>query len=100
MRVVTPKRLSEFAKKHSQSKIPLLYWYEIVRKADWKTLDDIKKDFNAVDYVGNNRYVFNVKGNDFRIIVIIIFVSKKIYIRYIGTHAEYDKIKTRDIKFL
>jgi len=100
MRVVTPKRLTEFAKKHSQAKIPLLHWYEIVKDAKWNNLDDVKTDFNSVDYVGNNRYVFNVKGNDYRLIVIIIFVSKKIYIRYIGTHADYSKIKTKEIKFL
>jgi len=77
-----------------------LYWYEIVRQSNWKNLDDIKQDFNTVDYVGNNRYVFNVKGNDYRIIVIVIFASKKVYIRFIGTHAEYSKIKIADIKFL
>lgn len=78
MRVVTPKRLVEFSIKHRRSKIPLLYWYEIVKVAEWKNLSDIKKDFNSVDYVGNNRYVFNIKGNDYRIVVIVIFVSKKV----------------------
>jgi mRNA interferase HigB len=100
MRVVTPKRLTEFSKKHPQSKIPLLYWYEIVKSANWNSLDEIKQDFNSVDYVGNNRYVFNIKGNDFRIIVIIIFVSKKVYIRFIGTHSDYSKINSTETKFL
>ncbi len=57
MRVVTPKRLSEFSRKQPMAKIPLLHWYEIVRQANWKSLNDIKQDFNSVDYVGNNRYV-------------------------------------------
>jgi len=100
MRVVTPKRLSEFSLKHPESKIPLLYWYEIIKAAKWKKLADIKQDFNSVDYVGNNRYVFNIKGNDFRIVVIIIFVSQKAYIRFIGTHSEYDKITTKEIKVI
>ena len=98
MRVVTPKKLREYSVKHPQAKIPLLYWYEIVKSAKWKNLADNKIDFNSVDYVGNNRYAFNVKGNDFRLIVIIIFVSQKVYIRFIGTHSEYDKISTKQIK--
>ncbi|MCB0648863.1 MAG: type II toxin-antitoxin system HigB family toxin [Saprospiraceae bacterium] len=89
VRVVTPRRLFEFSQKHSQAKIPLLSWYEITKKAEWESFIDIKKDFNTVDYVGNNRYVFDIKGNDYRLIVLIIFVSRKVYIRFIGTHDEY-----------
>jgi len=97
MRVVTPRKLKEFSKKHAQSRIPLLNWYEVVKKANWKNLNDIKENFNSVDYVGNNRYVFNIKGNEYRIIVIIIFISGKIYIRFIGTHDEYDQIDASKI---
>lgn len=92
MRVVTPRRLTEFSKKHAMAKVPLLHWYEIVKRAKWENLSDVKRDFRTVDYIGNNRYVFDIKGNDFRIVVIIIFVSKKIYVRYIGTHDSYSKI--------
>jgi len=88
MRIVSFRTISEYSIKHKNAKIPLLYWYEIAKNANWNSLQDIKKDFNSVDYVGNNRYVFNIKGNDLRLIVIIIFVSKKIYIRFIGTHDE------------
>lgn len=97
MRVVTPRRLVEYSKKHNQARIPLLNWYEITKKAQWENLSEIKNDFNSVDYVGNNRYVFNIKGNDYRLIVLIIFVSKKAYIRFIGTHDEYDKIDASKI---
>ena len=68
--------------------------------AKWKEKKkqaDIKNDFNSVDYVGNNRYVFNIKGNKYRLVVIIIFISKKVYIRFIGTHSEYDKIDCKNI---
>ena len=75
----------------------MLYWYEIVEQAKWETLGEIKRDFRTVDYVGNNRYVFNIKGNDFRIVVIIIFVSHKVYIRFIGTHDQYDKIDAKRV---
>ena len=97
MRVVTPRKLREFSIDNAQSRIPLLNWYEIVRKANWGNLSDVKQDFRTVDYVGNNRYVFNIKGNDYRIIVIIIFISKKVYIRYIGKHGDYDKIDAKNI---
>ena len=97
MRVVTPKKLRDFSIDNAQARIPLLNWYDIVRKANWENLSDIKKDFRTVDYVGNNRYVFNIKGNDYRIIVIIIFISKKVYIRYIGKHDDYDKIDAKMI---
>jgi len=97
MRVVTPKKLREYSIDNAQARIPLLSWYEIVRKANWENLSDIKQDFSTVDYVGNNRYVFNIKGNDYRIIVIIIFISKKVYIRFIGKHDDYDKIDAKTI---
>ena len=69
------------------------FWYSVTSKKDWPTLNDIKKDFNSVDYVGNHRFVFNIKGNNYRLIAIISFNAKKVYIRFIGTHSEYDKIK-------
>lgn len=97
MRVITPRKLREYSTKNPQAKIPLLAWYEVVKKADWNSLSDIKKDFNSVDYVGNNRYVFNIKGNDYRLVVIIIFISRKVYIRFIGNHKEYDKTDVKNV---
>jgi len=93
MRVVTPRVLKQYSDKHAQAKIPLLLWYEVTKKACWNSLADIKQDFNSVDYVGNSRFVFNIGGNNFRLIAIIIFASQKVYIRFIGTHAAYDKLK-------
>jgi mRNA interferase HigB len=97
MRVVTPKKLRDYSIDNAQARIPLLNWYEIVRNASWENLSDVKQDFRTVDYVGNNRYVFNIKGNDYRIVVIIIFLSKKVYIRFIGKHDDYDKIDAKTI---
>ena len=75
------------------AKTPLEDWYRKTQKTDWDTFAAIKKTFNTVDNVGNKRIVFNVKGNDFRIVVIVIFTSKTLYIRFVGTHKVYDKIK-------
>lgn len=96
MRIVTFKRIKEFSENHNDAESALIIWYYTVTSKDWNSLNDIKKDFNTVDYVGNNRFVFNIKGNSYRLVAIISFNAKKVYIRFIGTHSEYDKIK--DIK--
>ena len=96
MRIVTYKRIQEFATKHPNTQAPLNVWYHTITAKSWQNLTDIKHDFNSLDYVGNHRYVFNIKGNSYRLIALISFNAQKVYIRFIGTHAAYDKIK--DIK--
>ena len=93
MRVFSKSTIVENYTKNPQSKKPLEEWYEITRRAEWRNLSDIRKVFNTVDYVGNDRYVFNIKGNDYRLIVVIRFSNGRVFVRFIGTHAEYDKIK-------
>ena len=66
------------------------------RRAQWTCFADIKKTFNSVDSVGNQHYVFNIKGNDYRLIVVIKFTIGEVFIRFVGSHEDYDKIK--DIK--
>ncbi len=92
MRIVTFKRIQEFSENHSYAQSALTIWYHTTISKTWKNLAEIKLTFNSVDYVGNNRYVFNIKGNKYRLIAIISFNAQKVYIRFIGTHAEYDKI--------
>lgn len=92
MVILIKKTLLVFAEKHPSAIKPLNNWYEIAKTADWSKLSDIKNTFNSVDYVGNDRYVFNIKGNDFRIVTMIFFDIRTIYIRFVGTHSEYDKI--------
>lgn len=92
MVVLIKKTLSTFAEKHPLAAAPLNNWYNIAKAANWNKLTDIKEVFNNVDYVGNDRYVFNIKGNDYRLVVMIFFDKRTLYIRFIGTHGEYDKI--------
>lgn len=92
MRIVTPRRISEFIEKYPDAEVSLTLWYSIVKRSEWNNFADLKNTFNSVDNIGNNRYVFNIKGNHYRLVAIIIFASKKLYIRFIGTHKEYDKI--------
>lgn len=97
MRVVSRKKIVEYYSKNAQSKTALEEWYHRVIKVDWDNLSELKATFSAADYVGDNRVVFNVKGNDYRLIAIVIYASHKVYIRFIGTHAEYEKIDAKNI---
>ncbi len=84
--------LDDFALKHVDVKTALQRWIDIVEEAEWKSHAELKFDFPSADYVGNERYVFNIKGNRYRLIVVIVFVAGLITIDFIGTHAEYDKL--------
>ncbi len=97
MRIVSRKKIVDYYIDHANSRTALEEWYKIVCKSDWSNLNELKQSFLNADYVGNNRIVFNIKGNDFRLVAIVIYVSKKIYIRWIGTHAEYNKVDVKNI---
>lgn len=97
MRVISVSTLKRFYETYPTSKTALETWYKTVKTAEWKTLSDIKKDFNSVDYVGNKRYVFNIKGNDFRLVAKILLGQKIIFIRFIGTHKDYDNVDCKTI---
>lgn len=96
MRVIAKSTVVEYYTKHPSAQKPLEDWYETTKRAEWQSLNDIRVAFNTVEYLGNDRYVFNIKGNDYRLVVVIRFTKGRVYIRFIGTHAEYDKIE--DIK--
>jgi mRNA interferase HigB len=70
---------------------------EIVEEAEWRNLNDIKTDLISVDYVTNERYAFDIRGNKYRIIAVIIFIGGVFSIRFVGTHAEYSKIDATQI---
>ena len=93
MRIVTFIKIKEYTEKVPEAKTALEDWYHKTKKSEWENFRDMKQTFNSVDHVGNNRFVFNIKGNQFRLIAIVIFASQKVYIRFIGTHKEYDRIK-------
>jgi len=93
MRIIAYSHIEEFAKKYDDSKTALDDWYSKVEKAEWDCFADVKAMFNSVDSVGNKRYIFNIRGNIYRLIALILFTPKIVYIRQICTHKEYDKIK-------
>jgi len=92
MRVISKKTLRDFWFNHADSKQALLAWYHEVCEANWETPADIKKNFPSADILPGNRVVFNIKGNHFRLIVKIHYNTGIVFIRFAGTHAEYDKI--------
>ena len=93
MVVISKSVLNQFIAQYPKSAEAVLRWYLLCKESDWSAFEDIKKVFPATDAVGNDLYVFNVGGNKFRIIVRIIFKARTIFIRFIGTHGQYDKVK-------
>ena len=97
MRVIAISKLREFWTRHPDSEQALREWYVKTERAAWNSLYDIRNDFNSADYVKNQRYVFNIKGNDYRLVAAIKFTPKLVYVRFVGTHNEYDRIDASTI---
>lgn len=92
MKIIKKKPLVDFYEKHADAKASLEEWHSKTKKADWSNFSDVKKTFNSVDSVGNDNYVFNIKGNTYRLIARVLFKIKTVYVRFIGTHKAYDDI--------
>ena len=92
MHVISRLKLIKFWEKHKDAETPLRIWFKKVEQAKWKNVNELKTDFPSADYVGNDRVVFNIKGNKYRIVILVFFSGQKMFIRFVGTHAEYDKI--------
>ena len=92
MRVIARKTLRDFYGKHANAKAPLESWFHEVESAIWDGPQDIKKRYPSADILPGNRVVFNIKGNTYRLIVKIHFNTGIVFVRFVGTHAEYDKI--------
>ena len=73
-------------------------WFERTENAQWDCFADLRRSFNSADYVGNKRVVFKIKGNHYRLVAIVLYRIKMVYIRFIGTHREYDKLTEEQIK--
>ena len=99
MRIVSRATLKSFweQKKYKDSEQPLKAWFDELKHADWKSPHDIKEMYRSASFVGNNRVVFNIHGNKYRLIVAINYTFSMCYIRFIGTHAEYDKVNAETI---
>jgi mRNA interferase HigB len=97
MRVIAISRLKAFWQKHPNAMVPLQSWYAIASRAKWETPADIKADYRSASFMAGNRVVFNVKGNDYRLIVVAHYNRGVLYVRFVGTHAQYDQIDAGSI---
>lgn len=99
MRIIAFRTLKEFFEKpeYSDSEVSLRAWYHDVKAAVWENSNELKKQFKNASIVGNGRVVFNIKGNDYRLVVAIDYEFQVIFIRFIGTHQQYDKIDSKTI---
>jgi mRNA interferase HigB len=97
MRVISISILREFWKRHAQAEIPLRAWYADVSNADWRTPADIKVVHRNASFLANNRVIFNIKGNDIRLVVAVRYTQGLMFVRFVGTHAEYNRIDASNI---
>ena len=97
MRIIARRTLREFGDRAPDAKSALDAWYQEAKKADWETPHDIKEQYRHASIVGNNRVVFNISGNRYRLVVRIDYSAGITFIRFIGTHAEYDEIDVEEI---
>lgn len=100
MRVIalrTLKRFLDVASGHDDAREPTLAWYQHVRKADWTSPADVKRDLRSASTLKDGRVVFNLAGNKYRIVVWINYPFRIVYVRFIGTHRQYDRIDAQRI---
>lgn len=99
MVIISKATLKAYFNKHNDAREALERWYEKTKLADWKNFAAMKETFNSVDAVGNDRYVFNIKGNQHRLIALIIFKVRTVFVLFVGTHIEYDQVIANQISF-
>lgn len=93
MQIIAKRTLRQFWEKHPQAETPLRVWHAVVEKAEWTGSADVKAMFGAtVDFVADNRLIFDIGGNRYRLVVHVAYRFKRVLIKFVGTHAEYDRI--------
>jgi mRNA interferase HigB len=97
LRVIAKKVLREFWEIHPDCQQQLKAWFQETSNSEWKHPNDIKKEYPSASVIQDNRIVFNIKGNNYRLIVKINYSYQMVWVRFIGTHAEYDKIDAAKI---
>lgn len=92
MRIIVISQLRAFWSKHPQAEMPLRAWYAEASRADWRSPTGIKAAYRNASFLPGNRVIFNIKGNDYRLVVAVHYNRGMMFIRFVGTHAEYDRI--------
>jgi len=98
MQIIAKRALKQFWERHPQAEQPLASWFKIVSKASWDGPADIKSAFGRnVDFIGDNRVIFDIGGNKYRLIVHVAYPFKRVLVKFVGTHAEYDRIDPENV---
>lgn len=100
MKIIAISTLRQFWQLHPDAEQPLKAWHEEVKNAQWQSMHDIKQTYAHASILKNNRVVFNIKGNHYRLIAAFWFRAGYVYIKFIGTHQEYDKVDAETIERL
>ena len=100
MQVIARRTLVEFWERHRQAEAPIRVWFAVVSKAHWRTPADVKRQFGTtVDFVGDNRLIFDLGGNKYRLVAHVSYTFGRVLIKFLGTHAEYDRIDPETVSW-
>ena len=97
MRIFTERRLREYWERHPDVAPSLREWLHRVEQANWSSPGQVKIDYPSASIIANNRVVFDIKGNNYRLVAHINYPKGRLYIRFIGTHSEYDRINAAEV---
>jgi mRNA interferase HigB len=97
MRIIAKRALREFWERHRDAEEPLLAWYREVEHEEWDTPAKVKEKYRSASIVANNRVVFNIKGNSYRLVVKVNYGARIVFVRFVGTHAEYDQVDAEEV---
>lgn len=97
MNVISRRRLQEFWTRHPQAEGPLKAWRALVSAAQWTGPQDVRTMFSSADFLADNRVVFDIGGNKFRVIVRVSYPFKNLMVRFVGAHAEYDRVDAETV---
>lgn len=98
MRIIAISQLKSFWQKYPDSEQPLLAWIDEAKNADWLTPTEIKEQFRSASILKSRRVVFNIKGNDYRLVVAVAYRYSALYIKFVGTHKQYDAINAETVE--
>lgn len=100
MQVIARRTLVEFWERHRQAEGPIRIWFSVVSKARWRTPNDVKRQFGStVDFVGDNRLIFDLGGNKYRLVAHTSYTFGRVLVKFIGSHAEYDRIDPETVSW-
>lgn len=97
MNIIKRSTLIEFSRKHPETEQPLKAWFHMAKKAEWKNAAEVKRTYNKASVINSERVVFDISGGNYRLVVAFKFSAKIAFIKFIGTHAEYDRINAATV---